>query len=348
MKKLRLDLPISPPSILTGRNLLVTGGDGFIGSHVVEACLAAGARVTAMAMYNSFDQAGWLDEVVAPDDGRLSVIRGDIRDDGFVRRAVADCDTVIHLAALVGIPYSYAAPRAYVDTNVMGTLNVLEAARAAGRIRIIHTSTSEVYGTALRTPIDESHPLQGQSPYSASKIGADMLAESFARSFDMDVMTLRPFNTYGPRQSERAIIPTVIRQALDPECREIRIGDLTPLRDMTFVIDTAAAFVLAAAKSGFERGAAYNLGTGKSISIRDITTSICRLVGTNKPIVEDKIRLRPPNSEVRELLSAPDRFAASTGWRAQTEIDEGLHNTIAWWRGRVAGGKVRQSAAYAT
>jgi len=334
--------------VLAGRHLLVTGGDGFIGSHVVEACLAAGARVKAMALYNSFDQAGWLDSIVAPADGRLSVIRGDIRDDGFVRRAVTDCDTVLHLAALVAIPYSYVAPRAYVDTNVVGTLNVLEAVRAAGRVRVVHTSTSEVYGTALWTPIDESHPLQGQSPYSASKIGADMLAESFARSFDMDVVTLRPFNTYGPRQSERAIIPTVIRQALDPECREIRIGDLTPIRDMTYVTDTAAAFVLAAANSGLERGSVYNLGTGTSVSVGDIATSICRLIGTNKPIVEDKLRLRPPNSEVRQLLSAPDRFAASTGWQAHTDMGKGLCDTITWWRARVAEGRIRQSADYAT
>jgi NAD dependent epimerase/dehydratase len=332
---------------LSGRRILVTGADGFIGSHVVGACLAAGAQVTAMALYNSFDQAGWLDELRSPGEKRLNVIRGDIRDDGFVRRAVDGHDTVLHLAALIAIPYSYSAPRAYVDTNVIGTLNVLEAARAAGPVRVIHTSTSEVYGTAKWTPIDETHPLQGQSPYSASKIGADMLAESFARSFELDVVTIRPFNTYGPRQSERAVIPTIIRQALDPACLDIRLGDLTPRRDMTYVGDTAAAFVVAAA-TRLERGTVYNLGTGVAISIGDLAARICALTGTNKPIIEETMRLRPPNSEVRELLAAPDKFAQATGWRARTEIDAGLTATIDWWRSRLAAGRVRMSSEYAT
>lgn len=332
---------------LAGRRILITGADGFIGSHVVEACLGAGAHVTAMALYNSFDQAGWLDEIRVPSGSHFSVIRGDIRDDGFVRRSVAGNDTVLHLAALIAIPYSYSAPRAYVDTNVIGTLNVLEAARAAGQVRVIHTSTSEVYGTAKWTPIDETHPLQGQSPYSASKIGADMLAESFARSFELDVVTIRPFNTYGPRQSERAVIPTVIRQALDPSCASIRLGDLTPRRDMTFVGDTAAAFVRAAA-SRLDRGSVYNLGTGSAISVGDLATRICALTGSNKPIIEETIRLRPENSEVRELLASPEKFAGATGWKALTGIDSGLMATIDWWRGRFDSGKVRASSQYAT
>jgi NAD dependent epimerase/dehydratase len=339
---------MAPQLPLFGRRILVTGADGFIGSHVVEACLDSGAHVTAMALYNSFDQAGWLDDINVPGENRLSVIRGDIRDDGFVRRAVNGIDTVMHLAALIAIPYSYAAPRSYVETNVTGTINVLEAARAATGVRVIHTSTSEVYGTAQRTPIDESHPLQGQSPYSASKIGADMLAESFARSFDLDVVTIRPFNTYGPRQSERAVIPTVIRQALDQNCSEIRLGDLTPRRDMTFVRDTADAFVRAAAATDLKRGSVYNLGTGRAMSIGEIAARICAHVGTAKPIVTEKVRIRPSASEVRELLAAPDRFHAATGWCAGTGIDSGLKATIDWWRDRLATGKSRRSTEYAT
>ncbi|MCC7017231.1 MAG: SDR family NAD(P)-dependent oxidoreductase, partial [Rhodospirillales bacterium] len=227
----------NPPSAAADwrdRPVLVTGADGFIGSHLAEALARLGARVTALACYNSFDSHGWLDEIDIELRARLRCVRGDIRDPGAMLRLVDGHADVFHLAALIAIPFSYEAPASYVATNVQGTLNLLEAARAAGIKRFVHTSTSEVYGTALRTPIDESHPLQGQSPYSASKIGADMMAESFARSFGLPVVTLRPFNTYGPRQSERAVIPTIIRQALDPNCASIRLGSLDPKREFNF------------------------------------------------------------------------------------------------------------------
>ena len=226
-----------------GAKVLVTGADGFIGSHLTEALARQGAKVTALALYNSFDSHGWLDDLPESVRSQLHMVRGDVRDGAFVSRLVQGQEYVFHLAALIAIPYSYAAPQSYIETNVIGTLNVLEAARQWGTERIVHTSTSEVYGTALTMPINESHPLQGQSPYSASKIGADMMAEAFARSFGLPVVTIRPFNTFGPRQSERAIIPTIIRQALDPTCDAIMVGDTSPIRDLTFVEDTAAAFM---------------------------------------------------------------------------------------------------------
>ena len=228
-----------------GSKILVTGADGFIGSHLTEALISAGAEVTALAQYNSFDSYGWLDDLPEPIRGKVNLVRGDVRDAAFIDRLVHGHEIVFHLAALIAIPYSYVAPQSYVETNVLGTLNVLEAARQHGTERIVHTSTSEVYGTALTMPIDESHPLQGQSPYSASKIAADMMAEAFARSFGVPVIILRPFNTFGPRQSERAIIATIIRQALDPSCPAIMVGDATTVRDLTFVTDTAAAFMAA-------------------------------------------------------------------------------------------------------
>lgn len=333
---------------ISQKKILVTGADGFIGSHLVEHLVAAGASVTALAMYNSFDQAGWLDDLPAETLERMRVVRGDIRDDAMVRRLVDRQDIVLHLAALIAIPFSYDAPRAYIDTNIIGTLNVLEAARAAGNVRVVQTSTSEVYGTAIRTPIDEAHPLQGQSPYSASKIGADMLAESYARSFGLNVVILRPFNTFGPRQSERAVIPTIIRQALDPACTEIRLGDLTPRRDLTFVADTAAAFALAATASKLEPGAAYNAGRGSAISIGDLAKKIVALTGCKKPIVSENARLRPEKSEVRELLADSTLFSSLTTWQAMVSLDEGLERTIAWWKPRLAAGKVRRSVGYAT
>ncbi len=227
----------------SGLNVLVTGADGFIGSHLTETLTSNGAKVTALALYNSFDSHGWLDDLPRAARSKLRLVRGDVCDSAFVHRLMKRQDIVFHLAALIAIPHSYVAAQSYVDTNVLGTLNVLEAARENDVLRVVHTSTSEVYGTALTTPITESHPLQGQSPYSASKIGADMMAEAFARSFDLRVAILRPFNTFGPRQSERAVIPTILRQALDPHCRAIMIGDTTPVRDFTFVEDTAAAFL---------------------------------------------------------------------------------------------------------
>src|SRR5258708_2657523 len=244
-----------------GTKILVTGADGFIGSHLTEALVSAGADVTALAQYNSFDSHGWLDDLPEPIRRKLNLVRGDIRDAAFVGRLVHGHEIVFHLAALIAIPYSYLAAQSYVETNTLGTLNVLEAARQHGTERVVHTSTSEVYGTAVKMPIDESHPLQGQSPYSASKIAADMMAEAFARSFGVPIIILRPFNTFGPRQSERAVIGTIIRQALDSSCSRILVGDATTVRDLTFVTHTAAAFMPAALSENLKYGHPFNRPT---------------------------------------------------------------------------------------
>ncbi|MBY0256593.1 SDR family NAD(P)-dependent oxidoreductase [Methylobacterium sp.] len=328
--------------------VLVTGADGFIGSHLAEALARRGARVTALALYNSFDSHGWLDDVAPEVRARLDLVRGDVRDAAFVGRLVPGHDVIFHLAALIAIPHSYAAPQAYVDTNVTGTLNVLEAARQHGTRRVVHTSTSEVYGTALTMPIREDHPLQGQSPYSASKIGADMMAEAFARSFGTPVVTLRPFNTYGPRQSERAIIPTVIRQALDPACEAVTVGDTSPVRDLTFVADTAAAFLAAGSAPDLAYGCAYNAGSQRRTSIGDLIRLVLDLTGCDKPVVQDTRRMRPTNSEVRALLADSARFEAASGWRARTSLRDGLEQTIAWWRERLSAGRVRAQMDYMT
>ncbi|RWE37405.1 SDR family NAD(P)-dependent oxidoreductase [Mesorhizobium sp.] len=330
-----------------GKRVLVTGADGFIGSHLTEALVRGGADVTALALYNSFDSHGWLDDLPDGIRNQLKLVRGDVRDSGFVNRIVVGQAVVFHLAALIAIPYSYAAAQSYVETNVMGTLNVLEAARQWDIERVVHTSTSEVYGTALTMPISESHPLQGQSPYSASKIGADMMAESYARSFDVPVVVLRPFNTFGPRQSERAIVPTIIRQALDPKCAAIMVGDTSPVRDLTFVEDTAAAF-LAAGSAELEFGHAYNAGSQRAVTISDVLDLVLELSGSNKPVHRDESRLRPQNSEVRALLANSSRLETATGWKAQTSLREGLSRTIAWWRKRLSEGLVRQEMGYMT
>ncbi|WP_281251227.1 SDR family NAD(P)-dependent oxidoreductase [Tropicimonas sediminicola] len=328
--------------------MLVTGADGFIGSHLVEALVATDANVTALCMYNSFDSLGWIDDIPASIRGRINVARGDVRDAAFVRNITAQQDTVFHLAALIAIPHSYVAAQSYVDTNVLGTLNVLEAAREHDVRRVVVTSTSEVYGTAQTVPIAETHPLQGQSPYSASKIGADMIAESFARSHDLPVVILRPFNTFGPRQSERAVIPTVIRQALDPQVDAIRIGDLTPVRDFTFVSDTAAAFVTAGTATRLDFGVPYNAGTGRAVTIGEVVDLLRTLTKCDKPIVQETCRIRPPKSEVRELLADSRRFQSATGWSAKVELRDGLAQAVAWWQARVSSGSVRRETSYAT
>lgn len=325
-----------------GASVLVTGADGFIGSHLTEALVQEGADITALALYNSFDSFGWLDDL--PDEIRtkIKLVRGDVRDAAFVGRIVQGQDIVFHLAALIAIPYSYAAPQAYVETNVLGTLNVLEAARKHGTARVVQTSTSEVYGTALTMPIDETHRLQGQSPYSASKIGADMMAEAFARSFDLPVVILRPFNTYGPRQSERAIVPALLRQILDPRCASILLGDTTTVRDLTFVKDTVAAFIAAGSAANIEYGAAYNAGSQRSIKVSDLVDIAIELTCCKKPVRRDDARLRPANSEVRALLADAARFRHATGWKPQIPLREGLQHTIAWWQARLSGGAVRR------
>lgn len=342
-------IPIrSGAASLAGRNVLVTGADGFIGSHLVEALVELDANVTALCLYNSFDSHGWIDSLPRSTRGQVNAIRGDVRDAALMRRLLARQDTVFHLAALIAIPHSYVAAQSYVGTNILGTLNVLEAAREHEVRRVVHTSTSEVYGTALSVPIAETHPLQGQSPYSATKIGADMLAESFARSHDVPVVILRPFNTFGPRQSERAVIPTVLRQALDPAVTDIRVGDLAPVRDFTYVEDTVAAFVAAADCRSIEYGVPYNVGTGNTITIRALVELIRTHTGCTKPVMQEVGRLRPPKSEVRELRADYSRFHAATGWRPRIEFREGLARTVAWWRQRFDEGIVRRELSYAT
>lgn len=310
---------------IRGRRVLVTGAGGFIGSHLAARLVELGAQVTAVVRYNALSSWGNLDLVDAALRARMAVVAGNVEDGDFIMRATEGMDIVCHLAALIAIPYSYVAPRSYVRTNVEGTLNVLEAARRHGIGRVVHTSTSEVYGTALRVPIDEDHPLQGQSPYSASKIGADKLAEAYVRSFGTDVVTLRPFNTFGPRQSARAFIPTIISQALDQP--QIRLGALDPERDMTFVSDTVAGFVAAAVADGVA-GRTINLGTGESRSIGAFARQILALIGVDKPIVTDAARLRPAASEVLRLVSDNRRAADLLGWRPRVTTEDGLRASI--------------------
>jgi dTDP-glucose 4,6-dehydratase len=313
----------------SGKKVLVTGAGGFIGSHLTEALVIAGATTTAMVRYNSGSLIGNLafTDVDARDE--VQVISGNIEDSDFVYRAIKGQDIVLHLAALIAIPYSYQAPRSYMRTNMEGTLNVLEAARRYDVARVVHTSTSETYGTALRTPIDEDHPLQAQSPYSASKISADKLAESYYRSFATPVTTLRPFNTFGPRQSARAFIPTIISQALERD--EIRLGSLTPERDMTFVSDTVAGFMAAAATPGIE-GMTMNLGTGKTYSVGWFAKRILELMDVDKPVVQDAERLRPALSEVMKLVSDNTRARDTMGWSPMVSLDDGLRRTIEFVR----------------
>ncbi len=331
-----------------GLKVLVTGADGFIGSHLTEKLVQRDAKVTALCLYNSFDHHGWLDDLPEDIRAKLTLVRGDIRDAAFVRRLAEGQEIIFHLAALIAIPYSYAAAQSYAETNVLGTLNVLEAAREHGASRVVHTSTSEVYGTALTMPIDESHPLQGQSPYSASKIGADMMAEAFARSFELPVAILRPFNTFGPRQSERAIIPTIIRQALDPSCNAIQTGDTSPLRDFTFVEDTAEAFLALGIAPNIQYGRPYNAGSGKAVSVKDIIDLVLGATHCQRPVVQDPKRMRPPGSEVRALLADSRRLNQDTGWRPRIDLREGLERTIAWWRERLAMGLVRRETGFMT
>jgi len=319
---------------LAGRKVLVTGADGFIGSHVVETLLDLGADVRAFALYNSFGSLGWLDSSSGFSDalaaGKAEFVLGDIRDAEHVSEAVAGVDVVLHLAALIAIPHSYTAPRSYVDTNVTGTLNVLEAVRRHGTPRLVHTSTSEVYGTPETVPITEEHALRGQSPYSATKIAADKLAESYALSFDTPVTVLRPFNTFGPRQSARAVIPTVLAQLLSG-AQELRIGSLHPQRDFTFVTDTARGFACAAV-ADLAPGATVQLGTGRTVSIGDIVDLALRITGSEATILTEDQRIRPQGSEVEILLSDPAKSKELLGWEPQVDLETGLELTAEWMR----------------
>lgn len=315
---------------IQGQTCLVTGADGFIGSHLVEALLARGAKVRAFVYYNSFNSWGWLDTLSEETKARIEIFAGDIRDPNGVETAMKGCDVVFHLAALIAIPFSYHSPDSYVDTNIKGTLNVLQAARKTGVKRLVVTSTSEVYGTARYVPIDENHPFQGQSPYSATKIGADRLAESFHRSFGLPVIIVRPFNTYGPRQSARAVIPTIITQLLAGST-ELKLGNLEATRDFNYVEDTAQGFIAAMEADGAV-GQELNLATGVEISIGDLARRLIAQINPQARIVSVDERIRPEKSEVERLLGCSRRMTALTGWTARTALDEGLHRTIAWFR----------------
>ncbi len=318
----------------TGVRTLVTGADGFIGSHLVERLLELGAEVRAFCMYNSNGSLGWLDSMPGSGRSRLDVCLGDIRDSRYVEKACDGIDTVFHLAALIAIPYSYQAPQSFIDTNITGTLNVLESVRRNRCRRMVHTSTSEVYGTPMDVPIRETHPLQGQSPYSASKIAADKLCESFHCSFDVPVTILRPFNTYGPRQSMRALLPTVLVQLLSGE-NKVKLGRLDSKRDLTYVADTVEGFILAGGTDGIE-GDVIQLGTGRTVSVEEIVRMAVRLVGIDAEIIQEKERFRPDASEVMILLSDPSKARERLGWMPRFDLETGLAETIAWFRERVS------------
>jgi NAD dependent epimerase/dehydratase len=312
---------------LQGKRVLVTGADGFIGSHLVEALAKAGASVRAMTLYNSFNSWGWLEGLACCD--QIEVVSGDIRDAEFVRGAVDGMEVVFHLAALIAIPYSYQAPRSYVDTNVTGTLNVLQAAREYGTRHLLVSSTSEVYGTARSVPISEDHPRQPQSPYSATKIAADALAESFRLSFGLPVTIVRPFNTYGPRQSARAVIPTIIVQLLSGQ-RRVKLGNVHPTRDLNYVEDTCRGFIaLAGCKESI--GKSVNVGSGREISIGDLAQLIGRVVGVEIEIVSDNQRMRPGSSEVERLLSDNSLITSLTGYAPAVTLEEGIRRTVEWF-----------------
>ena len=310
--------------------VLVTGSDGFIGSHLVEELVKKGYEVKAFVYYNSFNNWGWLDTLSKDVMDHVEVFAGDVRDPNGVREAMKGCDAVFHLAALIAIPFSYHSPDAYVDTNIKGTLNILQAARDLGTKRVLVTSTSEVYGTAQYVPIDEKHPYQGQSPYSATKIGADRLAESFYRSFDLPVTIVRPFNTFGPRQSARAVIPTIITQLLAGK-EEIKLGSLTPTRDFNYVKDTAAGFI-AMYESDKTIGQEINIATQKEISIGQLAEELIRQINPNAKIICDEDRLRPEKSEVNRLLGSNEKILQLTDWKPRYTFEEGLAETIEFLR----------------
>jgi NAD dependent epimerase/dehydratase len=315
---------------LRGKRVLVTGADGFIGSHLVEALIEEGCSVRAFVCYNSFNSWGWLDSLPKQTVQKLDVVAGDVRDPGGVREALKGVEVCFHLAALIAIPFSYHSPDSYVQTNIGGTLNVLQAARDAECAKVLVTSTSEVYGTAQYVPIDEKHPFQAQSPYSATKIGADRLAESFYRSFDLPVVIVRPFNTYGPRQSARAVIPTVITQLL-AGITEVRLGSLHPTRDFNFVRDTTAGFIAIAA-SDRTVGEEINIATQREISIGDFAREMIKQINPTARLVSDDARLRPARSEVERLLGSNEKLKRLTGWEPRYTFETGISETIAWFR----------------
>jgi NAD dependent epimerase/dehydratase len=315
---------------LRKKKILVTGADGFIGSHLTETLADQGLDVRAFVYYNSFNSWGWLDAIPQEKLSRLEVFAGDIRDPNGVRTAMKDIDVVFHLAALIGIPYSYHSPDNYVDTNIRGTLNILQAARDGNLERVVVTSTSEVYGTACYVPIDEKHPRQGQSPYSATKIGADAMAESFYRSFGLPVTIVRPFNTFGPRQSARAVIPTIITQLLSGS-KEIKLGSVHPTRDLTFVQDTVNGFIEIALCDALT-GQEVNIATNQEISIGDLAEKIINRIDPSARIITEEQRIRPELSEVERLLGSNAKLLQHTGWKQQYTLEQGLDLTIDWFR----------------
>jgi len=310
--------------------ILVTGADGFIGSHLVEELVKKGLSVRAFVFYNSFNSNGWIDTLSQDIQNELEIFAGDVRDPNGVRESMKGIDTVYHLAALIGIPFSYHSPDSYIDTNIKGTLNILQAARELDTKRIIVTSTSEVYGTAQYVPIDEKHPFQGQSPYSATKIGADRLSESFWRSFNSPVTIVRPFNTYGPRQSARAIIPTIITQLLNKQ-NEISLGATDPTRDFVYVKDTVNGFIQIASSEN-TIGQEINIATGAEISIGELANKLITQLNPNAKIRCDNQRLRPENSEVNRLLGCNKKLKSLTSWELQYTLDDGLSETIGWMK----------------
>ncbi|NFS83849.1 SDR family NAD(P)-dependent oxidoreductase [Clostridium botulinum] len=312
------------------KKVLVTGADGFIGSHLCEILLENGYDVRAFVYYNSFNSWGWLDSLDKNKKSKIDIFSGDIRDPNGVREAMKGIDEVFHLAALIAIPFSYHSPDSYVDTNIKGTLNVLQASRELNTKRILITSTSEVYGTAKYVPIDENHPFQGQSPYSATKIGADRIAESFYRSFDLPLTIVRPFNTYGPRQSARAVIPTIITQLLCGE-KQVKLGSLTPTRDFNYVKDTANGF-LEISKSEKTIGEEINIATSKEISIKNLASEIISQINKDATIICDEERLRPEKSEVNRLLGSNEKVKKLTNWEPKFTFAEGIKETIDWFR----------------
>ena len=313
------------------RTVLVTGADGFIGSHLVESLVELGASVRAFVFYNSWNSIGWLADVSGAVRSEIEVVSGDIRDDYSVAAAIEDREIVFHLASLIAIPYSYKAPRTFVDTNITGTLNVLQACRNSNElVRLVHTSTSEVYGTAQFVPITEKHPLSGQSPYSATKIGADMLVESFHRSFGVPAVTARPFNTYGPRQTARAVIPTIASQLLSG-CKELQLGAISPTRDFNYVKDTVDGFI-AVAECEAAEGQVVNIGSGQEWSIEATAKLLMQCCECNVPIISDDKRIRPENSEVNRLMADPTTLQTLTTWQPKISFSDGLLQTDDWIR----------------
>lgn len=316
--------------MITNNKILVTGADGFIGSHLTELLVDLGYNVRAFIYYNSFNNWGWLDSIESEKKSKIEIFAGDIRDPNGVKKAMEGIDVVFHLAALIAIPFSYHSPDSYIDTNIKGTLNVLQAARDMMLKKVIITSTSEVYGTAQFVPITELHPKQPQSPYSASKIGADAIAESFYRSFNLPITIVRPFNTYGPRQSARAIIPTIITQLLNG-IKEIKLGDLTPTRDLLFVKDTVKAF-LKIAECDNLIGHEVNIATQTEISIKELAQTLINQINPSAYIVSDSERLRPQKSEVYRLLGSNEKIIQNTGWKVEYDLEMGLKETIDWFK----------------